>query len=297
MIINPKFQLKTILELDTPKVTGSQNTNENKWAELVAADLFANELTEEKFATMFVQVLQKANPQIIVKSIEGTTLKLSDGEIYLDNVYREVGQCSGRNEKLEVVLQFLALVASADEKKDVVLNQDNLVATIKNGDFADIAFKKSREMPACHELAPDLLVCFAINRTEAFEFVSLKNFKKLGPSTLEGIQLAKKNLAPLLPSELYVLESPLGIKFLDCGDDFTACSILSEGLMGFMQEQTPGTLLFGVPSRSELYFTAAQDAQSASNLQALVIQSWRENAHPISANLYTWQNQKIELYT
>lgn len=248
MIIDPKFQLKTILELDRTEGTRGQNASLNQWADLASVDWFAKEeLTEEELAKLYVQVLQKANPQIIVKSVKGTTLKLADGEIYLDNLYKEVSQCSGKNEKLEVFLHFLALVASGQEHENVVLDQDNLVATIKSGEFAKIAVEKTGHIP-------------------------------------------------LLPPELYVLESPLGIKSLDCGDDFTACSILSAGLMSIMQEQTPGTLLFGVPTRSELYFTTAQDAQAISHLRALVSQSWRENDHPISANLYTWQNEKIELF-
>jgi hypothetical protein len=140
------------------------------------------------------------------------------------------------------------------------------------------------DMPVLRSLAGDLVVMYAEDFDDRFEFVSQRRMRELEltPDALHN--LAVRNLPARAPKVQLHGQSPRYM--VTCGGNFEAALLLHGKLWSTLAEKLPGELLVAVPARDLLFVSSTGSPDAQSFLLARARQELADARHALSKKLF-----------
>jgi uncharacterized protein YtpQ (UPF0354 family) len=139
--------------------------------------------------------------------------------------------------------------------------------------------------PISRPLAADLIVLYAEDFPDRFEFISKHRMEQLELTPDELHRLALRNLPNRLPEIQLHGDSPCHM--ITCGGNFEATLLLHDGLWDAMGENLPGQPMAVVPARDLLFVTGSGWEGAHQFLSELANKELEDKRYALSKQVFT----------
>ncbi len=175
--------------------------------------------------------------------------------------------------------------AAKESRKETLARVIPVVKAVEHGPSDALPIDLPPEhSPISRPLAADLIVLYAEDFPDRFEFISKHRMEQLGLTAAELHELALQNLPSRLPEIQLHGESPRHM--LTCGGNFEATLLLHDGLWETLAESLPGPAMVAVPAR-DLLFVSGEDWEGAyAFLSELATKELEDKRYALSQHVF-----------
>jgi uncharacterized protein YtpQ (UPF0354 family) len=146
--------------------------------------------------------------------------------------------------------------------------------------------------PIHRPLVEDLLVMYAFDLPERFEFLNQREASELNLSSLELHDLAIDNLLCRLENIDIQQMNDLPVFCLQIGGNLDASLLLLQEIRDIVAEHVPGEIVAAVPSRDVFLVTGRDSMEGIAAVQAVVKDVWTNASHLLSKQLWVWKDEQ-----
>jgi len=147
-------------------------------------------------------------------------------------------------------------------------------------------------LPIHRPLVEDLLVMYAFDLPERFEFLNQREASELNLSPLELHDLAIDNLLCRLENIEIQQMNDLPVFCLQIGGNLDASLLLLQDIRDTVAENVPGEIVAAVPSRDVFLVTGRDSMEGIAAVQAVVKDVWTNANHLLSKQLWVWKEEQ-----
>lgn len=174
---------------------------------------------------------------------------------------------------------------SADSRHEALARIIPVVKAVENepSDATPIDLP-AENSPVSRPLAADLIVLYAEEFPDRFEFVSRNRMEQLALNPDDLHSLAIRNLPNRLPEIQLHGDSPCHM--ITCGGNLEATLLLHDGLWDMLAESLPGQPMAAVPARDLLFVTGSGWAGAQQFLSELANKDLEDNSQALSKQVF-----------
>jgi uncharacterized protein YtpQ (UPF0354 family) len=147
-------------------------------------------------------------------------------------------------------------------------------------------------LPIHRPLVEDLLVMYAFDLPERFEFLNQREASELNLSPLELHDLAINNLLCRLENIDIQQMNDLPVFCLQIGGNLDASLLLLQEIRDIVVQNVPGEIVAAVPSRDVFLVTGRDSMEGIAAVQAVVEDVWTNANHLLSRQLWVWKDEQ-----
>ncbi len=252
-------------------------------------------LTHKRFTELYALAIKSLKPDAEVKVLDEDRIevKFAGGDIgvsYTENPWRQCKDLPGERRKN---LRICLAEAVQREIIDAPVGQESdIVPLIKGDDFLHAI--KYAGIKVYHEaVSKGLHLVYALDEEDALTFIDQNRIDALNLSKPDLKELALDNLHKRVSDNLcletindrYVMPVIDGV--------FESSLVLFETFMRDMSKQFQNDLMFIMPNRDVVLLGQRSDQELQAWFKLHAKKSFKENPHPLSTRLYTWEEGKI----
>jgi uncharacterized protein YtpQ (UPF0354 family) len=260
--------------------------------------------SREAFTQAFVAALEAARPGTEIRVLGPLLLQLVDekggaGTADLEDAFIEYRLAPGELES--IVRRHVAAYASEFASKPRPIDTSRIVPIVKSrrwiADYAAIIKEQGYgdDAVAVHDLLnSELVVVYAEDRDKTYLFLRPGDLTQLGLDRDDLAQLARDNLAQLVPPpELITGPFAYGIRV---DGNYEASLLLYPSWWEDQPIKVDGDYVVAVPARDILMVTGSNNQAGIAQLRALARQTVQKGSHTIVDTLFVFRDGRFERF-
>jgi uncharacterized protein YtpQ (UPF0354 family) len=261
-------------------------------------------LSREAFTQAFVTALEAARPGTEIRVLRSLSLQVVDekggvGIANLENAFVEYRLDPGDLES--IVRRHVAAYTSALSSERRPIDRSRIVPVVKSrrwiADYAAIIKEQGYgdDAVAVHDLLnSELVVVYAEDRDKTYLFLRPGDLTQLGLDRDDLAQLARDNLAQLVPPpELITGPFAYGIR---ADGNYEASLLLYPSWWESRPIKVDGDYVVAVPARDILMITGSNNQAGIAQLRALARQTVEHGDHTIVDTLFVFRDGRFERF-
>ncbi len=245
--------------------------------------LIERSCNREEFLLLYFKAIQELMPRATLTMLGETVVGIKDehgreATIYMDNVW--LVYSGGHEDRRDVLERYLRQIVALTEEKPM-LDRHSIVAIIKDSQYMGIFNPKNM---AVHEhLCGDLWIVYAEDLPESTSSLHPDRMESAGVAASEVKELAKTNLARILPAVERHGDGPWYL--LTAGGDYSASLLLFDDVWDDLASSVEGEIVAVVPARDVLMYTGSGSPEGVAAIRERAKNIVASGDHVISQTL------------
>ena len=263
----------------------------------------ARNLSEDEFTRLAASCVRSKIPVDAKLKIAGPLeirLQYSDEKtdssvFYLDNVWKATSDQPG--ERKNILERYVANIESSATFMKEVENGliDKIVPLVRREDQFDGVDPKWRVSSVTEKLGANLILVYGIDGGNSITYLTPELRKKLKLDDKQMREKAIQNFRKLVENKTSLEAGPL-VSMFSCGGDYESSLLLSQNSMKIVSGHIKMPIVFAIPNRDVFLCTGAYSKPGIERLREITQKSFSESDHPVSDDLYRFDNGKISFF-
>jgi uncharacterized protein YtpQ (UPF0354 family) len=261
-------------------------------------------LTEREFGEIYADILRASVPNCVV-TITGPLMLLVqvmneqeqelEAHMNLETTWRLCKDQPGqRVAVLEAQISKLREVTSYSNRLPEDLSS-SIVPLLRRTDELDQINQRVNFALVVEQYSADLSVAYGINTEHAVGYLTAEQRKKIELTDAELRLLSLENLTTILDGQVQLMGGP-ELWAAACGRDYESSLLLNVKLMKKLSGMVKGRLIVAVPARDMLCVCGEDSTEALEKMKALVQNQFENAPHPISRDLYLYENDGLTVF-
>lgn len=257
-------------------------------------------LSPGEFTREYVQTLQQARKELVVRVIAPLELKVKGpdvGEVtvYLDNAYAFYRRAP--DDKTKIIAHYVAGNLESLKKSDGTPDPKRILPIIKTRDWLATARRLAKEQGAKmipvypHEvLTRELIVLYAEDSPISLRYLTQDNIDKLKLKPEQLRELARENLRRVIPRPSSQHKD--GVYVIRTGSAFDVSLILLTRLWTEENFPVKGDIVIAVPVREAIYLTGSENKNGLETLRDMAKEAYDSDPYRLTTTLHVNRDGK-----
>lgn len=259
----------------------------------------------EDFSQYVLELAQKEYPKLAVAGSDSPlTLKWNkNGSISLDNLYKQVRNCSGDAQIRNEVRRFLAVMNNVPPDDGKPKSWEEIKTRIRPQifprDYLQQEWIKNNIVFKPLSFSKDLMEGYVIDSDSAFQYVLKSNLKHWNVSIETVKKTAYENLVSATTKNMILAKKTRNRdsrgKYLEISvnDGYAAARLLLPNVRGQIEAELGKPCYVAIPNRDFL-LAWSLDMNETDKFEKQVVRKFHFRDHPLSPEIYALVNSKIE---